>query len=123
MAEREQFDQQVADMRKWIDDNRDRYQLVRQKLEDPKFVENLFRQVYIWLEDLMSYDPTKGGDHVAAFIIGRTQVRVHPFLADVEFKEQYEEELARFNESVRELEKQRMGRDAESDVSSNDAAI
>ena len=101
------LDRTINEMRSYLDENRDKYNAINSKINEPGFSKQVLINVHNWLSDVMSYDPTKGGQEAtAAFIIGRTQVRFVPLLVDIEFQAQYEEELVRFNEAVRELEQQ-----------------
>jgi len=101
------LDRTITEMRSYLDENRDKYNAIQAKMSEEGFGRKVLVNVFNWMSDVMSYDPTKGGQEAtAAFIIGRTQVRFLPLLVDVEFQAQYEEELARFEEAVRELEQQ-----------------
>jgi hypothetical protein len=99
-------DKTIEEMRGYIDENRSRYEEAKNKIENPKFVEGMFKSIKSMLDDIMSYNPIhhENGGAVASFVLGRTQVRFSGLYDDMEFMAQFEEEEKRFYEAVKELE-------------------
>lgn len=98
------MDKTINEMRSWLDENRDNYNEAIEKMSDPAFVKTTLASIRSWMLDVMGYNPTKHSSDVAVFVIGRAQVFFHTLLNDLDFVAQFEEELQRFNEAVKEIE-------------------
>ena len=97
-------DKAIEEMRGYIDENRTRYEEAKMKLADPTYVHKTFEAIKSMLGDIMGYNPIKHDTSgiVAAFVLGRTQIRFGGLYDDLQFMSQFEEEEARFYEAINE---------------------
>ena len=95
----------VDDMRGWLDDNKAAYEDAVTNLGDPEYVRGVFNSLLLWLADVMAYNPVQHNSESAVFIIGRFQAKAGGLLTDIQLMNQYEEEKARFESAVDEIER------------------
>ena len=94
----------LEEMRGWLDENEVHYREAQDKLTNPEFVKRILHNINVWSNELMGFNPVQHEERVAVYVVGRTQQNLYPLLKDIEFVEQFEEERARYQEAVVEME-------------------
>ena len=97
-------DQESLDqMGEWVFKNRPAYEDAIKKLSDPAWVRNMLKVLKDQLDDILGYNALQHEPHVAVFAAGRAQARTEGLFADIELLDQWEEEKARYDEAVAEI--------------------
>jgi len=98
------IDQEALDqMGEWVFKHRPAYEDALKNLSDPSWVRGMLKILKDQLGDILMYNATQHEPHVAVFAIGRVQVRTEGLFSDLELLDQWEEEKARYDEAVAEI--------------------
>ena len=94
---------ELDEMGKWVFENRPAYEDAVKKLSDPAWVRNMLKILKGQLDDILMYNAVQHEPHVAVFAAGRVQVRTENLFAELELLDQWEEEKARYDEAVAQI--------------------
>jgi hypothetical protein len=95
-------DKRTERLSEWLSTNRAHYKELKAKLEDPKRVLQLLRDIYGYMEPVLSINQ-ESQPHEAMFAIGATKAGLESVFEEIAFFSDYEEKRGQMAQLKQEL--------------------
>ena len=94
-------DKRMERLSEWLSTNRAHYKELKEKLEDPKRVLQLLRDIYGYMEPVLSVNQ-ESQPHEAMFAIGATKAGLESVFEEIAFYSDYEEKRGQMTQIMQE---------------------